>query len=217
MKLMQIGSKEYFPVFARKLKYKSSIIWTLGSPTARSPRPTPRGATINVSFLTCIKLRFLLSILKFKDFWSSPPRILCWHQPLLFGCFEKSIETSVKFIIMKVQAETLRKHHLLPSSFHWGHNPDLKHKSTSSKITQKIQKYTKTNSTTWSHKDFQPNHTMFKIPNNHKMTMSHNQALNKTWNQQICHKRKKWAHRAPIIWNQISILVFLQAKPQVQS
>ena len=61
-----------------------------------------------------------------------------------------------------------------------------------------IQKCPKTKSTTWSHKDFQPNHTIFKIPtktNNNKMIMSHHQALNKTWNQKICQQRnKKWAH-----------------------
>ena len=51
-----------------KSKYKSNVIWTMSSPVGRSSRPTPRRTTLYVSFLllTCIKLRFLLSILRFK-------------------------------------------------------------------------------------------------------------------------------------------------------
>ena len=114
----------------------------------------------------------------------------------------------------RFKQRTLRKHPLLPNSFHCAHIEKIKcvpqatslqssacfppqdqlwpkaqiHKF---KNNSTIQKCPKTKSTTWSHKDFQPNHTMFKIPtNNNKMTMSHHQALNKTWNQQICQQIK---------------------------
>ena len=65
-----------------------------------------------------------------------------------------------------------------------------------------IQKFPKTNKTTWSNKDFQPNYMMFKIHTkaNNKMTMSHHQALNKTWNQQICRQKK---------WNELTLKSFL--------
>ena len=59
-------SKEYFLIFAGKLKYKSSIIRTSSPLARRSPKPTPRVATLSVSFLTYIKLRFLLLVSKFK-------------------------------------------------------------------------------------------------------------------------------------------------------
>ena len=56
----------FFWSLQEKLKYKSSIIQTSGPPVGRSFRPTPREATLIVSFLTCIKPRFLLPVLKFN-------------------------------------------------------------------------------------------------------------------------------------------------------
>ena len=53
-------------IHVEKKKRKSSIIGTPGPPVRRSPWPTSGGATISISFLTLIKPRFLLSVLKFK-------------------------------------------------------------------------------------------------------------------------------------------------------
>ena len=72
-----------------------------------------------------------------------------------------------------------------------------------------IKKWPKTKKTTWSHNDFQPNHTMLNIPirtNNNKMTMSYHQALNKTWNQQICQQRNK---------NELTLKSFLECEALV--
>ena len=38
----------------------------MGLPVKRPPRPTSRGDTFSISFLTCIKSRIILTVLKFK-------------------------------------------------------------------------------------------------------------------------------------------------------
>ena len=58
-------SKKRFFLFLQELKHKLSIIGTLGPLVRRFSQPTSGGATLSVPFLTCIKPRLLLPILKF--------------------------------------------------------------------------------------------------------------------------------------------------------
>ena len=47
-------------------KYKSNIIRTPNPSTLRPPQPNSREATFSISLLTCIELRIILTVLKFK-------------------------------------------------------------------------------------------------------------------------------------------------------
>jgi len=128
----------------------------------RSLRPTARGATLSVSFLTCIKLRFLLPVLKFKIFYprlqgsfvgiSHCNLIVLKNQQRqvlnsLSWKFKQKHEGSIIFYPVHFIENKLRRLsacHKLQTSNH-PHNffhkiiPNLKHRFTSSQITQQLK------------------------------------------------------------------------------
>ena len=107
-----------FLILAGKLRYKSSIIRTSGLLAGRSPRPTPRGATLSVSFLTCIKPRFLLSVLKFQ-ISDSLLQGCCVDISHFYSIVLKNQQRQVLDpLSWRFKQRALRKHHLLTSLFH---------------------------------------------------------------------------------------------------
>ena len=118
-------TKEYF-CLCKNIRYKFSIIRTSSPPAKRSPRSTPRGATPCVSFLTCIKSRFLLLSLKFQISDSllqgSCVGINHCHSTVLKNKQRKVLDS----LSWRFKQRTLRKHPLLPNSFHCAHIEKIK-------------------------------------------------------------------------------------------